>query len=308
MREVKAVAERIAPFDTTVVITGETGTGKELVARAIHRMSPRASLPFVAQNCAALTETLLDSELFGHARGAFTGAESDRQGLFETAGAGTVFLDEIGEMTPSLQARLLRVLQEREIKRVGESRSRKVGARIICATHRELDRLVEEGCFREDLFYRLQAFVLEIPPLRDRVEDISELAAYFLSIFAERHGRRLEGFSSEAESLLRAHPWPGNVRELEHAIERLIVLGNGGGMISAKLVREALELGPAGARPPQGPDRGGRTLAEALEDYERRIILAELEHVGGVITRAARSLGMDRTTLSRRMRRLGITD
>ncbi len=308
MRRVKTVAERVAPFDTCVVITGETGTGKELVARAIHHLSPRRSRPFIAQNCAALAETLLDSELFGHARGSFTGAVGDRPGLFESANGGTVFLDEIGEMPPSMQVKLLRVLQEGEIKRVGENHSRKIEARVICATHKDLESLVAEGRFREDLFYRLQSFVLCIPPLRERSEDVPELVGHFLSLMEERHGRRVEGFTPEAMRLLRTHAWPGNVRELEHTVERMIVLCNEGDLIGADQVLEALDQGRGGDETASGRDieRGGRSLTRALEDYERRIILSELEYAGGVIAKAARSLGMDRTTLSRRLRRLGV--
>ena len=303
-----AMIERIAPFGTSVVIVGETGTGKELVARALHRLSPRASRPFVAQNCAALTETLLDSELFGHARGSFTGATADRAGIFEAAEGGTVFLDEIGEMSPAMQAKLLRVLQEGEVKRVGDTHTRRIEARIVCATNRDLEQLVDEGRFREDLFYRLQSFVLRLPPLRERREDIPILALHFLDRLGKKHGRRVEGLTPDAMRGLQSHGWPGNARELEHTMERLLVLCNEGERIGAELVFEALGLGRSNEerRLPSLEERNESSLNRLLEDYERRIIIAELERAGGVIARAARALGMDRTTLSRRLRRLGI--
>ncbi len=308
IRGLHAMIERIAPFDTSVVIVGETGTGKELVARALHRLSPRAAGPFVAQNCAALAETLLDSELFGHARGAFTGATADRPGIFEAAEGGTVFLDEIGEMSPAMQAKLLRVLQEGEVKRVGDAHARHVEARVVCATNRDLEQLVDEGRFREDLFYRLQSFVLRLPPLRDRREDIPILALHFLEHLAGRHDRRFEGLTPDAMRELQSHDWPGNARELEHAMERLLVLCDEGERIGAELVLEALGLGrsPEEWRAPAAGERREQRLALALEEYERKILIAELERAEGVIARAARTLGMDRTTLSRRIRRLGI--
>ena len=310
MRRVHALIERIAPFDTSVVVVGETGTGKELVARALHRLSSRVDGPFVAQNCAALAETLLDSELFGHARGAFTGATTDRAGIFEAAEGGTVFLDEIGEMSQAMQAKLLRVLQEGEVKRVGDVHTRRVDTRIICATNRNLEALVEEGSFREDLYYRLQSFVLTLPPLRERREDIPVLALHFLERLTGRHDHKVEGFTQDALKLLQLHDWPGNARELEHTVERLLVLCNEGGWIGADLVREALGQGRCleSRRTPLASERKERSLARALEAYEREIIVTELHRAGGVIARAARELGMDRTTLSRRLRRLGVKE
>jgi DNA-binding NtrC family response regulator len=305
MRRVYEMVDRVAPLATSVMIIGETGTGKDLVARAIHSLSPRAGTPFVAQNCAAVAETLLDSELFGHARGAFTGAVGERAGLFEAADGGTVFLDEIGEMPGAMQAKLLRVLQDGEVRRVGATRARRVEVRVICATHRDLQALVREGRFREDLYYRLCAFVVHLPPLRERRGDVPVLAMHFLDRLVQRHGRDVAGMTAEAMRLIEEHPWPGNVRELEHTMERLVVLCAAGAKIDAALVRETLGLGgPASL--PTAASGGQRTLDDAVREYERQLICAELERAGGVIAEAARALGVDRTTLSKRCKRLGI--
>jgi transcriptional regulator with PAS, ATPase and Fis domain/Tfp pilus assembly protein PilZ len=299
MRRVYEMVERVAALSTSVMIIGETGTGKDLVARAIHALSTRSHRPYVAQNCAALAETLLDSELFGHARGAFTGAVSERPGLFETADGGTVFLDEVGEMAPAMQAKLLRVLQDGEVRRVGSTKVHRVEVRVICATHRDLQALVREQRFREDLYYRLAAFMVSLPPLRERRGDIAVLAMHFLDRYAQKHSRDVAGISAEAMRLIEEHPWPGNVRELEHTMERLVVLCQPGAKIDAALVREMLGLGTAA-------DAGPRSLDDQVADYERQLIVAEMERKGFVISEAARALGIDRTTLSKKCKRLGI--
>lgn len=304
MRRVYEWVERVAPVNTTVLLLGESGTGKDRIARAVHARSLRADKPFVAQNCAALAESLLDGELFGHVRGAFTGAVKDRAGLFEAAEGGTVFLDEVGEMSASMQAKLLRVIQEREVRRLGSTKDVPVDVRVLCATHRDLATMVKAGTFREDLYYRLRAFVITLPPLRERRSDIAALAVHFLELFAERHQRRPSGFSPDAVALLEGHTWPGNVRDLELTVERLVVLCEPGQPIGAAHVREALEeSGPAQA---EGPVATYATLEEELEDHERQRIQAELARAGGVVARAARALGMDRTTLSKRCKRLGV--
>ena len=304
MRRVYEWVERVAPVNTTVLLLGESGTGKDRIARAVHARSLRADKPFVAQNCAALAESLLDGELFGHVRGAFTGAVKDRAGLFEAAEGGTVFLDEVGEMSASMQAKLLRVIQEREVRRLGSTKDVPVDVRVLCATHRDLATMVKAGTFREDLYYRLRAFVITLPPLRERRSDIAALAVHFLELFAERHQRRPSGFSPDAVALLEGHTWPGNVRDLELTVERLVVLCEPGQPIDAAHVREALEeSGPAQA---EGPVATYATLEEELEDHERQRIQAELARAGGVVARAARALGMDRTTLSKRCKRLGV--
>jgi uncharacterized protein (TIGR02266 family) len=301
MRRVFELIERVAPLNTSVLIEGETGTGKDLAARAVHALSPRAEKPFLVQNCAALPETLLDGELFGHVRGAFTGATSDRAGLFEAANGGTVFLDEVGEMTASMQGKLLRVLANGEIRRVGSTKVTHVDVRVVCATHRDLEAMVKAETFRQDLFYRLRTFVIPLPPLRERRADIAAMALHFLDIYAERHKHPVPGFTPEAISVLESHGWPGNVRELEHAIEHMLILAPEGKKIDAPLVRDTLGIAASATGEPK--ERG---LDEVLNDYERQLIQAELERAGGVLAKAARTLGVDRTTLSKRCKRLGL--
>jgi PAS domain S-box-containing protein len=287
----KEIVDRVrdvAPYDSTVLILGESGTGKELVARAIHAESSRADRPFVAVNCSAYSENLLESELFGHARGSFTGAERDRQGRFELANGGTVFLDEIGEISPKLQVKLLRVLQEREIERVGESRSRPVDLRIVAATNRDLQAEVREGRFREDLYYRLNVFTLRLPPLRERTEDIPALADHFLGKLCDRTGKEVRGLSGDVLDAFLRHSWPGNVRELENVVESALVRARGPLLTIADL--------------PEG-FRAEAALAAVPEDRIR----AALGRTGGCVTRAARLLGIHRTTLWRQMREAGLT-
>jgi two-component system response regulator HydG len=291
-------AIRVAATDATVLLTGESGTGKELVARAIHAGSRRSDRPFVPVNCAAITETLLESELFGHAKGAFTGAIRARRGLFEEASGGTLFIDEISETTPGFQAKLLRALQEQEIRRVGESISVKVDVRIIAATNQDLRRAIAEKRFREDLFYRLNVVPLRIPPLRERREDIPLLARHFL----DRHNRRNGGakrWTVDALAHLLEHDWPGNVRELENVVAQAAALSEG----------PEIRTGDATfGLDTRGRDRGGDrvTLAQAVEAAERRTIEAALVRCAGDQGRVARELSISATTLWRKMKRLGI--
>ncbi|WP_242337662.1 MULTISPECIES: sigma-54-dependent transcriptional regulator [Anaeromyxobacter] len=299
MREVLDRVVRVAPTDATVLVTGESGTGKELVARAIHVASRRGDKPFVPVNCAAITETLLESELFGHAKGAFTGAIRARRGLFEEANGGTLFIDEVGETAPGFQAKLLRALQEGEIRRVGESAPVQVDVRIIAATNQDLRRAISERRFREDLYYRLAVVPVRIPPLRERREDIPLLAAHFV----QRYNRRTaEGkiLTPEALARLVEHEWPGNVRELENAIEQAAALSPSREIRAGDVHIEAVrDVGP-------GRDEDRRTLAEAVEDAERRTIEAALARCEGDLGRVARELGVSPTTLWRRMKRLAI--
>ncbi len=298
MRQLHELIARVAPFSMPVMVLGETGTGKDLVARAIHAASPRKDRALVAQNCAALNETLLDAELFGSARGAFTGANADRPGLFEAAHGGSIFLDEVGEMSPAMQAKLLRVLQNGEIRRVGETRMREVDVRVIGATHRALDELVASGRFREDLYYRLYALAVNVPPLRERAGDIALLAEHFLAKLAAQYGRSQGQLTPDALALLESHAWNGNVRELEHVMQRVFVLASGERLITSALLRTALGLATPGS--PRS------TYSEALAQYERSLIEGAMRASGGVIAGAAKALGMQRSTLSRHCKRLGI--
>jgi len=286
---------RVAALDTTVLVQGETGTGKELVARAIHYASPRAERPFVVVDCAALPETLFESELFGHERGAFTGAVQSRRGLLETADGGTCLLDEISELSFGLQAKLLRVLQERVLRRVGGNDPIPVNLRLIAATNRDLRKRVEEGTFREDLYYRLNGVTITMPPLRERSGDVPLLAHDFMHRYAAASGKRLEGITRETLSLLAAYRWPGNVRELEHAIERAVALAR-----SAVILPEDLpaEIRAEDARAPELPAR-----RMTLDELRRWYVTTVLEETGGNKLRAAEVLGIDRRTLYRILER-----
>ena len=297
MQHVLELAARVAPLDTTVLVEGESGTGKEFVVRLIHDQSPRAAAPFVSINCAALTETLLESELFGHVRGAFTGAVRDKAGLFEVAGAGTIFLDEIGEVAPTVQAKLLRALQEREIRRVGAERTVKIHARVVAATNRDLRKAVDAGAFREDLYFRLGAFIIPVPPLRERREDIPPLAHGFLVRAAARMKKDVRAVSADAMSALMNYRWPGNVRELEHAIERAVILAN------ATSIRPR-DLPPEITRK-SSPRRGGDVLD--LQEQERASIERALVQFDGNRRRAADALNISTVTLWRKMKRYGLS-
>ncbi len=293
MQQVLELARRVAHVDSTVLITGESGVGKERVARFIHDESSRAARPFVAINCAAVTETLLESELFGHARGAFTGATTDRAGLFEAANGGTLFLDEIGEVPPAMQVKLLRVLQEREVRRVGENKSRAIDVRVLAATNRDLLAAVDSGQFRKDLYYRLRVVELRIPPLRERREDILPLARQFLAQAIEHARRKMCGISPKAADQLVRHDWPGNVRELENAIERAVALSVGTQITPEDLPEEVRVALPAVYAP-------GRV--RTLEEVERDYILAALRSNGGNRTKTAQQLKIGIATLHRKIR------
>jgi DNA-binding NtrC family response regulator len=293
---------RVAPSRSTVLVMGQSGTGKELVARALHKHSPRAKHPFVAVNCGALTETLLEAELFGHVRGSFTGAIADRKGLWEEAEGGTLFLDEVGETSPAMQVKLLRALQEGEIRRVGASRSVRVDARVVAATNRDLEREVEAGTFREDLFYRLGVVILRVPSLRERRGDIPLLIERFLrSAGGDRHLR----FSDTALAQLIAYDWPGNVRELESAVEYAAIRARGAEIVVEDLPAK-LQAGQARAHNTRATLAALYDDLVSLDELERRYLIYVLEKVGGNRTRAAEILGIDRRTLYRMAERFGV--
>jgi DNA-binding NtrC family response regulator len=296
MQEVLELAAQVAPLDTTVLVYGESGTGKEFVVRMIHEQSRRSSGPFVSVNCAALTETLLESELFGHVRGAFTGAVRDKPGLFEVASTGTLFLDELGEVAPGVQAKLLRALQEREIRRVGGERTIKVQTRVVAATNRDLRAAVTAGTFREDLYFRLGAFIITIPPLRDRQDDIPVLAHEFVRRAAARIEKDVRNISADAMTLLVRYSWPGNVRELENALERAVILARGTTITVRDLPSEMTE---------------GRSVLRVtdtldLKQNEQRLIRQALDRFKGNRRRAAEALNISPVTLWRKMKEYGI--
>ena len=299
MLEVFRLVETVCRTNSTVLISGESGTGKELVARAIHTLSLRRGKPFVAVNCGAMPEALLESELFGHVRGAFTGADKDKKGLIEAADGGTVFLDEIGEMPATMQVKLLRVLQERRYRRVGGTEEASANIRVIAATNRDLPAQVSEGKFREDLFYRLNVIPVQMPALRDRAEDVSLIADYFLAKYASEMGKAIDGFSPEALALLKAYSWPGNVRELENVVERAVALESERLIVPATLPENLRAGRPATSRPssPASVDTSaasqeGFNLERHLQDIERSHLERALERAGGVQTRAADILGL----------------
>jgi DNA-binding NtrC family response regulator len=296
MQDVLELAARVAPLDTTVLIYGESGTGKEFIVRMIHDQSSRATGPFVSINCAALTETLLESELFGHVRGAFTGAVRDKAGLFEVANNGTLFLDEIGEVAPTVQAKLLRALQEREIRRVGAERTLKVDARVVAATNRDLRAAVAAGTFREDLYFRLGAFVITVPPLRERREDIPLLVHDFVRRAAQRVHKDVQAVSADAMTALMNYSWPGNVRELEHAIERAVIVARG------ETIRPR-ELPPEISQSPR-PRVADDSLD--LHEHERAMIGRALERFRGNRKEAAEALKISTVTLWRKMKQYGL--
>jgi two-component system, NtrC family, response regulator HydG len=296
MQKVMELVEQVAKTDATVLILGESGTGKELIARAIHANSKRRYFPIVAVNCGALPETLLESELFGHEKGAFTGAQYRRKGKIEMADGGTLFLDEVGAIDAKTQVDLLRVLETKELTRLGGMRSVKVDFRVVCATNEDLRRAVAEGRFREDFFYRINVFTIELPPLRARPSDIPALANHFVDRFARQMDSRITGISSEAMDLLTAHDWPGNVRELSNAIERAMVVGR-----PPHIRPEDLPLRtPRAAEPAAG--------GESLADMEKRHIAAVLEQTGGNVTRAADVLKVDRVTVYNKIKKYGLRD
>ncbi|MCO5045022.1 MAG: sigma-54 dependent transcriptional regulator [Kiritimatiellae bacterium] len=299
LQEVFDTIRQVAQSRATVLIQGESGTGKELVAQALHRLSPRSKGPFIAVHCAALSETLLESELFGHERGAFTGATERRRGRFELADGGTLFLDEIGEIDSSLQVKILRVLEERRFERVGGQETIDVDVRLVAATNRDLKKKVEEGTFREDLFYRLDVVAIRLPPLRERVGDLPLLVDHFISVFAEENGKKIVGITPEAMQALGGYEWPGNVRELRNMVERMVVLARGEKLTLRDVplhVRGELDAAPA---------RGG---ALSLEANEKQMIVRALKASGGNVTKAAAELGISRRTLHRKLNEYGLRD
>jgi two-component system response regulator HydG len=296
----------VAPAEATVLITGESGTGKELVARSIHHNSPRRDLPFVVVNCAALAENLLESELFGHEKGAFTGADKRREGRFRQAHGGSLFLDEIAETRPAMQAKLLRAIQEKEIQRVGGDETLSVNVRILAATNRDLAAEVGVGRFREDLFYRLNVVSVEVPPLRARREDIPLLAQHFLDRFAARNRKTVKGFTPQAMDALLRHEWPGNVRELENAVERAVILLMGDYVSERELPASIVPAAPPACAPADASPPVVNGTAQPLEQVERAAILAALELAGGNKSKAARRLGINRKTLHAKLKRYGM--
>jgi transcriptional regulator with PAS, ATPase and Fis domain len=298
MAQVVDLARRVAKVDSTVLITGESGSGKERVARLVHEESTRSTGPFVAVNCGAITETLLESELFGHARGAFTGATQDRPGLFESANSGTLLLDEVGEVSPGMQVKLLRALQEREIRRVGENKSRKVDVRVLAATNRDLAHGVAGGDFRQDLYYRLKVVELHVPPLRERRDDILPLARVLLADAAVRMKRKITGLAPDTADQLLRYPWPGNVRELENAMERAVALARGSRVEFEDLPEEIRETFPTPLAT-QGKVR-------PLEEVEKEYILAALELNTGNQTHTAEQLHIGSATLYRKLKSYGL--
>ena len=302
MRRMKALLEKVVQSPVPVLIVGESGTGKEVIARAIHGEGPRREEAFVAENCAALPEALLESELFGHARGAFTGADQEKPGLFEVADGGVLFLDEIADTTSAVQAKLLRALETGEIRRLGETQPRQVDARVVAATSRDLLTEVEAGRFRAELYYRLSVLTVELPPLRQRMEDIPVLAVHFLDNYARRTGKDLPGFSAEVMEVLQRYDWPGNVRQLRNEVERMAALADGGVQIGFELVSDTLrgvQVEPAAALE-------GESLPQALQRIKKTIIVDVLAGCEGNRTRAAAQLGISRPNLQKTMRRLVI--
>jgi len=299
MRKIYSIVEQAAPTGASVLITGESGTGKELVAQMIHQLSPRATFPFVAINCAAIPETLLESEIFGHEKGAFTGAADRRQGCFELADRGTLFLDEIGEMTPATQVKLLRVLQERKFRRLGGRIEQSVDVRVIAATNVDPQEAVKQGKLREDLFYRLNVFAFRLPPLRERKEDLQLLIQAFINEFNARNQKNIAAVDHQAMRMLEHYAWPGNVRELRNVIERATILASGP-FIEAKHLPPVLAEEP----PPQHQPQVALAPGTTVEEAERRLILMTLEHTRDNKTRAAEILGISLKTLHNKLNKL----
>jgi len=291
MREVFEVVQQVAPTRATVLLLGESGTGKELIAKAIHQLSPRAALPMVTVHCAALAPTLLESELFGHEKGAFTGATSSRRGRFEAAERGTIFLDEIGELSPALQVKLLRVLQERSFERLGSNQPRNMEARVICATNRDLLTLVKSGQFRSDLYYRLNTIELALPPLRDRRDDVAMLAHSFLQTYKDKHKRPAQRICRAALSSLEEYEWPGNIRELQNVVERAVVICDG-----PEITVEHLPSQFASWQPSDNPSY---SFDDEVKSFKRRLIQRVLCDNGNNKLQAARTLGIARSSLHR---------
>lgn len=307
MNRVFEIIRRVGPMDSTVVISGDSGTGKELIARALHHHAGGRKGPFVSVNCGALVETLLESELFGHRKGSFTGADTDRRGLFETATGGTLFLDEITETSSNLQVKLLRAIQEREVVPVGGTTPVNVDVRIIVATNRDLSEEVKAGRFREDLFYRLNVINIQIPPLRERGEDIPLLVEHFLGQLADRQGKTFSSIAPETMKRLMEYSYPGNVRELENIVERAVALGEGD-IFTVDLLPDDVLRAPVGGASTAAALGDGQDLDSLLEDYERRLIESALQQTGGNRTRAAEVLGVSFRSLRYRLKKYGWAD
>ncbi|MCC6233742.1 MAG: sigma-54-dependent Fis family transcriptional regulator [Verrucomicrobiales bacterium] len=316
MESLRQLIRKVAPTQATVLIQGESGTGKELVARALYRQSPRANAPFIKINCAAVPENLIESEFFGHEKGAFTGAINKREGRFELAHGGTILLDEVSEVLPQVQAKLLRVLQERELERVGGNRTIKVDVRVIATTNRHLEQSVQRKEFRQDLYFRLNVVPIQVPPLRDRRSDIPELAEQFMARFARKHGVRVSGISENCHRVLRAHDWPGNVRELQNVLERAVILCGESGLLESEHLGFAPNLAttPEAALivPPAATGTGVPGVPAAspdsitsLAEMERQQIFRALDHTGGNRTHAARLLGISIRTLRNKLHEYG---
>ena len=311
MEDLRSLIRKVARTQATVLIQGESGTGKELVARAIYRESPRANAPFIKVNCAAIPENLIESEFFGHEKGAFTGALSKREGRFELAHGGTILLDEVSEVSPQVQAKLLRVLQERELERVGGNRTIKVDVRVIATTNRNLEQSVERKEFRQDLFFRLNVVPILVPPLRERIEDVPFLATQFMKRFARKHGVKVTGLSAASVTALQAHRWPGNVRELQNVIERAVILSADGEEIQADTLgltsspAPAAEAAPAGANPPAARTEESGSVV-SLAELEKQHILFTLERSNDNRTHAARKLGISIRTLRNKLNEYGL--
>jgi DNA-binding NtrC family response regulator len=304
MKETLRQAREVARHpEATVLITGESGTGKELIAKTIHHLSPRREAPFIEINCASIPVNLLESELFGHEKGAFTDAGSRKPGLFETANKGTIFLDEVGEMEPAVQAKLLRVLESRTVRRVGGTRSIDVDVRVIAATNRNLKERINQGLFREDLFYRLNVFPIHIPPLRERREDIPALTAFFLEVYNRKFTRTFREIAPQAHSLLSAYPWPGNIRELKNTIERICIMQSGPVLLPHHLPAEIAAAASSHSTVPTVSDEG---LEEAVSRFERELIAAALEQCRGNVLQAAQALKIPRGTLRYKMEKHGL--
>jgi len=307
LRGVLDIVAKVAETDSTVLITGESGTGKELIARSIHYNSRRAERSLVTVNCGAIPEELLESELFGHVRGAFTNAVSHREGRFSLANGGSIFLDEIGDMSPNLQVKLLRVLQDRTFEPVGSSKTERVDVRVIAATNQQLEAAIRDGRFREDLFYRLNVIPIEVPPLRERREDIPLLAQHFLDVLNQERETRIESISDEAMARLCGYDWPGNVRELENLIERLTIL-RGDGEIGVDDLPSAFSRSATAAPAAPKIPESGLSFRDVVDDFESDLILQALEQTGWNKNRAARLLGLNRTTLIEKIKKKGLQD
>jgi DNA-binding NtrC family response regulator len=307
MVEVYKTVARVAPTKSTVLILGESGTGKELIARALHQHSPRARRPFVAVDCGVLTETLLESELFGHVRGAFTGAVVDKKGVFEEAQGGTCFLDEIGDISPNMQAKLLRVLQEHEIRRVGGKEWLKVDVRVVAATNQNLTELVGNRAFRRDLYYRLQVITILLPPLRERAEDIPALAHRFLRRYRREHGKEVTAIADEAMALLHTYPWPGNIRELENTIERAVALARQPILMPEDLPTNVQEgVAPEWSHDPSPEEQSFFAGSPTLDEVDKRYVQYVLSRTQGNVSQAAKILDIDRRSLYRMLDRFKI--